>query len=309
MLAVRAIQEQGIKVLGFHVRTLFDCGHGSPEKAAEMLGISLVTLDVGDDYIDVFRRPRFGFGNRKNPCVDCRVHIFRMASLKMQELRASVAVSGEILGQRSPGQRRKDLEVISRHSGMEGRLLRPLSALLLPETDAERNHLVDRRRFFGFHGSGRRELIALAKRWNFSYFPAPSQGCIAAQVHFAAALAELLAHEPNACRADFELLRMGRHVRFDERTKIVLGRNDFENTLLCQFAERMFVEKPQRLSLVLLEPGNYAGPSAIVVGNSSGAAIEEAARRIAHPKELEKSEIVVRNGGARQTIRPKLAGN
>jgi tRNA-uridine 2-sulfurtransferase len=309
MLAVRAIQSQGIEVVGFHVRTLFGCGHGNAENAAEILGIPLVTRDVGEDSLDVFRRPRFGFGREKRPCVDCRIHICRMASLEMQDLGANFAVSGEILGQRSPGQRRKDLEVIARHSGMEGRLIRPLSALLLPETDAERTRFVDRSGLFSFHGSGRRELLALARRWNFSHIPAPSSACPAAHKPFAAALADLLAHEPNASRADFELLRIGRHVRFDGRTKIVLGRNDAENSRLRQFAERHFAKTQRSPSIVLLEPENYAGPSAIVVGNLSDAAIEEAARRIAQPKNAENSKILVLDGRENRTIKPALPRN
>jgi tRNA-uridine 2-sulfurtransferase len=298
MLAVRALREQGFEVEAMHVRTVFGCGRGDAESAAEILGIPLVTLEVGDDYLDVFRRPRFGFRKGlKSFCVDCRIHICRMARRRMDEIGASLIISGEVLGQRSPGQRHKDLEVIAHHSGLEGRLLRPLSAQLLPETEMESAGLVDRGRLFAFHGSGRRELIALAERWGFSPIPPPSNGCAAAQKQFALSLGDLLAHQPDARREDFELLRIGRHFRVGGRTKIVLGRNEAENALLRQFAE-----KPEMERIVFLEPNNFSGPSAMVAGEITENAIREAAGLMAkkiRPKGGDPAKITVRDGVGR----------
>jgi hypothetical protein len=265
MLAVRALQEQGFQVEALHVRTLWGCGHGDVEKAAEALGVSLTVLDVGDDYLDAIRRPRFGFGQAKNPCVDCRIHIFRMACQKMQEIRACVVVSGEILGQRPIGQKRKSLEVIAHHSGLGDRLLRPLSAKLLPETAVEREGLVDRSRLFDFHGSGRRELIELAKQWHFSLIPERSAGCPAAQSQFGLLLRDLQAHQPAAGREDYELLRIGRHYRFDGQTKIIVGRNEAENLLLKHYGDKFDAQQA-----TFLEPKNFTGPSALILGANRG---------------------------------------
>jgi tRNA-specific 2-thiouridylase len=277
MLAVRALQEQGFEVEAIHLRTFFGCGHAEAESAAESLSIPLTTLDVGDDYLDVFRRPRFGFGEAKNPCIDCRVYLCRLAYRQMQKIDASLVISGEILGQRPQGQKRKDLEIIAHHSGLEDRLLRPLSAQLLPETAAERAGLVDRRRLFGFHGSGRRELVELAKRWRFPLIPSPSGGCAAAQQRLKACLRDLLEHDPAARREEFELLRIGRHFRFDGRTKIVLGRNETENLLLRQSAA-----KYQASLAIFLEPKNFTGPSALLVGPHAEKAIRSAGGLMLH---------------------------
>jgi hypothetical protein len=271
MLAVRAFQEQGFDVEALHIHTFFGCGHGEAEQAANSLGIPLTTLDVGDDYLDVFRRPRFGFTVAKNPCIDCRVYLCRMAYRQMQKIDASLVISGEILGQRPQSQKRKDLEVIAHHSGLGDRLLRPLSAQLLPETAAERAGLVDRRRLFGFHGSGRRELVELAKRWRFPLIPPPSGGCAAAQKRLSACLRDLLDHAPSARREEFELLRFGRHFRFDEQTKIILGRNETENLLLRQSAAKF-----DALQAIFLEPKNFTGPSALITGANAEKAIRSA---------------------------------
>jgi hypothetical protein len=293
MLAVRVIQEQGIGVEAIYVRTLFDCGHAEVEKTAESLGVPLVTLDAADDYLDVFRKPRFGFGKAKNPCVDCRIHLCRMACRRMQETGASFVISGEVLGQRSPGQRRKDLEAIAHHSGLGDRLLRPLSAKLLPETEAQREGTVERSRLFAFHGGGRRELIELAKRWRFPFIPESSGGCPASRKPLSATIRDLLDHRPDARREEFELLRVGRHFRLDEKTKIILGRNEAENDVLKRFAAKI---GPERAAF--FEPKNFTGPSAMAVGPLSERAICCAAELIGRYGRLKDNGTVaiVQNG-------------
>jgi tRNA-uridine 2-sulfurtransferase len=293
ILAVRTLQEQGIEVLALHVRTLFGCGHGDAGIAAKSLGIRLDEFEVEDDYLDVFRRPRFGRGPRITSRIDCRIHIFRMAYRRMEELGAELAISGEILGQRPAGQKRKDLEVIAHHSGLAGHLLRPLSAKLLPETEIERAGVVDRRRLFGFHGAGRRELIELANQWGISTIPPRSNGCAAMQGESARRLHDLLLHQPNARREDFELLRVGLYLRLDGRTKIVLGRSEAENERLKQIFDRF--EVPQ---IALLEPKNFSGPSALVVGENNEAAIDQAGKMMLKKSRLadgETAEIIVRS--------------
>jgi hypothetical protein len=275
MLATRALLDQGCEIEALHIRTLWGCGRGEAEKAANSLGIPLINRDVGDDYLDILRRPRFGFGPAKNPCIDCRIHLFRMAAEYMRETKADLIASGEILGQRPIGQRRKDLDVIAHHTGVGERLLRPLSAKLLPETAVERSGLVDRSRLFAFHGSGRRELIELAKQWRFPYLPPPSAGCPAAQKPLAALVRDLLDHHPDACRADFEMLRFGRHYRIDECTKFILGRQEAENLHLRQLAEKCEAGK-----VIFLEPKNFFGPSAILRGENAENALSKASRML-----------------------------
>jgi tRNA-uridine 2-sulfurtransferase len=294
MLAARALLDQGCEIEALHFRTLWGCGRGEVEKAANSLGIPLITRDVGDDYLDILRRPRFGFGPAKNPCIDCRIHLFRMAAAYLRETKADLIASGEILGQRPIGQRRKDLEVIAYHSGVGERLLRPLSAKLLPETAVERSGLVDRSRLFAFHGSGRRELIELAKQWRFPYLPPPSAGCPAAQKPLAALLRDLLDHHPDACRADFEMLRFGRHYRIDERTKLVLGRQKVENLYLRQLAEKCEAER-----VIFLEPKTFFGPSAVLRGENPETALPIAAGMLINDSDAQNgssAEFLVRKG-------------
>ena len=269
MLAVRIVEEQGFVVHALHVRTLSDCGRGQAEQVAASLGIALTILPVGDDYLDLVRRPRFGYGRGMNPCIDCRIYMCRMAKRLMGELGAEMVVSGEVLGQRPMSQKRPDLLAIAKHSGLADRLLRPLSAQLLPPTLPESQGLVDRARLYRFTGTGRRPLIELAQRFGISAIPPLSSGCILADRAMAARLRDLLRYRPDASRWDFELARRGRHFRYSDTTKIVLGRRAEEDAWLQSVAEQ---EHPT--TTALLVPENFQGPTALLIGTVDDAAVQ-----------------------------------
>jgi hypothetical protein len=269
MLAVRLMQVQGFEVHALHVATLFRCCKVQAAEAASRLGVRLVVQSVADDYLDLIRRPAHGYGKAANPCVDCRIYMARTARLWMDELAACVVVSGEVLGQREMSQKRIDLDRIAGESGLEGRLLRPLSARLLAPTLPEREGKVDRAKLYAFSGRGRRELIALAGRLGIGTIPGPSSGCRLAEVAFAPRVRDLLTHHPAATRWQFELLGVGRHVRIDPQTKIVVGRNAEENAVLERFADRSDAEP-----CALMIPAGFAGPHVVVVGRVTPQALE-----------------------------------
>ena len=67
-----------------------------------------------------------------NPCIDCHALMFRIAGEMLEEEGASFIITGEVLGQRPMSQNRGSLMVVERQSGMEGLIVRPLSAKCLP---------------------------------------------------------------------------------------------------------------------------------------------------------------------------------
>jgi hypothetical protein len=162
------------------------------------------------------------------------------------------------------------VERIERESGLVGRLLRPLSAKLLPPTIPEREGLVDRDKLFGFHGRGRRRLITLAEALGIREVPQPSTGCRLTEVTFAPRVHDLMECHPQATRWDFELLSVGRHLRFDRHAKVVVGRNAEENALL----EALFEQRADAPCAAYLHPETFLGPDALVVGRVTDAAIE-----------------------------------
>jgi hypothetical protein len=269
MLAVRILQRQGFEVEALNIRTIFECCTPRASQAAAELGVRLTVLSVGDDYLDVIRQPVYGYGKGVNPCVDCRIYMCKMAGQFMHEVGACLVVTGEVLGQRPMSQRRWQVEVIERKSGLEGRLLRPLSAKLLPPTIPEREGLVDREALYDFSGRGRRELARLAEELGIREIPQPSTGCALTQVTFAPRVRDLLAANPDATRWDFELLNVGRHLRIDAQTKAVVGRNEGENAQLVEFFRR-----PDAPEGALVHPESFLGPDVLLVGPVTEEAVE-----------------------------------
>lgn len=297
-LAVRIMQEQGFLVEALHVRTPFDCCRVPAARQAAELGVGLTVVSVADDYVEIVRRPRFGYGRAVNPCVDCRIYLCRMAGRMMDQTGACAVVTGEVLGQRAGSQRRRHLETIEVHAGLEGRLLRPLSARLLAPTVPEREGLVDREKLYAFSGRSRKPLIELARRLGVTRIPGPSTGCALAEPGFAPRVRDLVELDPQATLADFELLNYGRHVRLDERAKVVVGRNARENAAIRALYERHATPR-----WALLEPDGFPGPSALVAGRIDEAAVRSAAGlvlRYAKARQAPTATVSVLHDGTRR---------
>jgi tRNA-uridine 2-sulfurtransferase len=266
MLAIRILQEQGVDVEALNFQTIFACCKNTAAQAALQLNVPLTVIGQEDDYLDVVRAPQHGYGKGANPCVDCRIYMFHAARRIADERGIDVIVSGEVLGQRPMSQKRRDLLLIANASHLEDRLLRPLSALLLPPTKAEQTGEIDRARLHGFKGQGRKPLIELAKQFGFKNIPSPSTGCSLTELTFAPKVHDLIQIDLGNQRWDFELLNTGRHLRLDGSTKAVVGRREAENEVLAS----MFERADSRASL-LLEPRNFRGPTVLVVGPDSTA--------------------------------------
>ncbi|MBI3321387.1 MAG: hypothetical protein HYZ91_03865 [Candidatus Omnitrophica bacterium] len=261
-LAAKLMLEQGIEVQGLYLSLSWGCC--DKEKAvaiAQQLGIPLMVLSVGDAYLDVIRKPKYGYGVGMNPCVDCRIYMFRIAKRYLEELGAGFVVTGEVLGQRPMSQMRRPLEIIEAESDLEGLLLRPLSAQLLEPTLPELLGVVDRNRLLRIAGRSRQEQLAFVKTRGISGYATPAGGCLLTDEHFAKKAQDLFAHEEHPTTKDMELLTIGRHFRIHPGTKVIVGRNELENLMLEGHAQRGYT---------CLRP-DFAGPAALVVGAWSDA--------------------------------------
>lgn len=269
MLAIRIMQEQGIEVEALNFKTIFTCCQDHAGQAACDLGVRLTVIGQDDDYLDLVKSPRFGYGKGANPCVDCRIYMFERARRFMQQINADFIASGEVLGQRPMSQKRRDLDTISYHADLEDLLLRPLSARLLPPTLPEREGWVDRQRLYAFQGRSRKGLLELAEQLGLENTPAPSTGCVLTEPRFSQKVFDLIRAPDESQRWDFELLQLGRHFRHDAHTKIVVGRNEPENVQLKYMHER-----PEASSTALLLPQNFPGPQALIMGPVTAAALD-----------------------------------
>ena len=91
-----------------------------------------------------------------NPCIDCRIYMLKKAKEYAETIGAELIVTGEVLGQRHMSQHRAALKKIESEAGLKGRLLRPLSAKCLPETEAERKGWVNREKLLNITGRSRK---------------------------------------------------------------------------------------------------------------------------------------------------------
>jgi len=290
ILAAHVMLEQGIRVEALTFKTIFTCCENEAGIAASKLGIRLTVIEQEDDYLNLIRSPQHGYGRGANPCVDCRIYMFQRAAAYMEALDAHFIISGEVVGQRPMSQKRHDLDTISRRSSLEGLLLRPLSAKLLPPTIPEKEGWVDREQLFDFKGRSRKGLIALARKFGIEdvNIPTPSTGCALTEPFFSKKVFDLIELAPQAQRWDFDVLKIGRHFRFDNVTKVVVGRNEQDNNSL-EYLHQLETAS----STAVLTPDTFYGPLALVVGPPTDAAIDFAAGLIArYARQLPKDAIV-----------------
>ena len=203
---------------------------------AEELGIHLIKVEAGEEYVDIIRNPKYGYGRRMNPCVDCRIYMLKQARRIAEEIQASFVITGDVLGERMLSQTRRKLKLEERESGLENMIVRPLSAKLLPQTIPEREGWVDRSRLKHNRGKSRRPQIALARELGINGFRFPDSGCLLTCIEYAGKIRNLFSHKKRVTRRDILLLKIGRHF-YTSNAKVIVGRNEQDNKLLLGMKE------------------------------------------------------------------------
>jgi tRNA-specific 2-thiouridylase len=238
ILALRLVADQGIRVTALHMRLPFadDAGLEELEAQARELGAGgFLLYRPGEEFCRVLENPRHGYGKNANPCLDCKLLLLRRAGALMEETGAAFVFTGEVLGERPMSQRRQALDLLERESGLKGRLLRPLSAKLLPPTEAELTGVVDRELLKDFRGRGRKPQMALAAELGVSDYPSPAGGCLLTEPVFGRRVFEMLGHE--GCTVEgLRLLPHGRHFRLPSGSRLALGRDAADNEALLSAA-------------------------------------------------------------------------
>lgn len=250
-LACKIIKDLGIEVLGVNFITGFctkvnkrKLGRTNscyrPLRAGFDIGIDVDLIDVADEYLEVVKNPQFGYGQALNPCLDCRIFMVKKAKEYMEERGAHFVVTGEVLGQRPMSQHYKALMTVARESGLENRLVRPLSAKLLPETLPEEKGWIKREELFDLQGRSRKRQIKLAKERGITDWPQPAGGCcFLVESEYAKRVKDLFQYKgkEKVTKRDFDLLKIGRHFRLSSQAKAVIGRDENENAYLEQLRD------------------------------------------------------------------------
>jgi len=264
-LAVKMMQNQGFEVEAVAIKTPFcdfDCGRGCGfeiRETADTLGVKLKTVYLGDDYIEMLKHPKHGFGSGMNPCIDCRAMMFEAGKKHMEEIGAEFIISGEVLGQRPMSQHGPALKTIEKESGLEGKIVRPLSAALLPPTEPELKGLIRREDLGKIRGRSRKDQLKMAQEFGIENPPNAGGGCLLTDPAFAIRVKDLFKYIETPTTNDIDLLKIGRHFRFDEDTKLVVGRNKDENEIIKALALD---------TDILLEAKDHVGPISLIRGKN-----------------------------------------
>lgn len=243
-LAVQLLKDQGVNIKAIHFYTGFCIAEKKRRlglvkeegqqyvnpalRASAQLEVPIEVIDISNEYFDVITKPKYGYGKNVNPCVDCRILMLRKAKEVMEKEGYHFVITGEVLGQRPMSQTRSRLRIIERESGLEGYLLRPLSAKLLPPTVPENLGWVDRKRLLGIKGRGRKTQMEMAQKYGLSYEQPAGGCCYLTDESYATRFRESLTVEGCITREDLVLFSVGRHIRLPSKTKLIVARNEGE---------------------------------------------------------------------------------
>lgn len=282
ILAVKLVQLQGIEVevvqyrLGFESLKLErltkqrDAEVTLPQIEAQ-LGVTIHQIDIRQEFLQVVFHPEHGYGSGMNPCVDCKMFLLKQAKDYMQAHDAQFVFTGEVVGQRPMSQHRQTLLQIEKASGLQGYLLRPLSAKLLEPTIPEQQGWINRDQLLAISGRSRTAQMALAEQHHLQY-PQPSGGCLLTDQTFARRLQELMVFKPKnqITVNDLELLKVGRHFRLADTLKVIVGRHAVDNTFL----------RPLTSGKWSAEVRDYQGPLTVIDGEPTPIQREQIAQII-----------------------------
>lgn len=235
MIAIRLIKDQNIDVIALHIDTGF--GDGGEAKAnalakrAEICGGIYEKISVQDEFLkDILFNPKYGYGKHLNPCIDCHGFMFNTALKLLEKFDAKFLITGEVLGERPMSQRSEALKQVCKLSGdTQNLILRPLSAKLLPPTKPEILGWVDRNKLLDISGRGRKRQFELAKFYNFSDYETPAGGCLLTLEAFSNKVKDFVKFNPKITKDEVALLKLGRHLRLPQGSKMVIGKDENQN--------------------------------------------------------------------------------
>jgi tRNA-specific 2-thiouridylase len=268
ILSALLLKSQGIDVTWICFETPFFSSEAA-QKASDQTGIPLMTCDITDEYMEMMKNPKAGFGKNMNPCMDCHTLMFAKAGEVLKNKDFHFLFSGEVLGQRPKSQNKNSLRYVEKNSGFDGQILRPLCAKLLPQTLVEQKGLVDREKLMDISGRSRKAQMQMANDFGIKEYPSPAGGCLLTDIIFSTRLKDLMYVQKTYKKNELYLLKYGRHFRLDDKTKVIIGRSKKDNEQLIKYYDKN--------SDVLLKHSIMPGPDVILTGPPTNQNLQQAA--------------------------------
>jgi tRNA U34 2-thiouridine synthase MnmA/TrmU len=305
LLSTKLLIDQGIHVEGINFFTGF-CVEGhthairkqkkdKPKRnnalwVAEQLGVKLHIIDVIEEYRDVLLNPKYGYGKNMNPCLDCKGFMVKKAKEWMLDNDFDFIITGEVIGQRPMSQRKETMPVVQKDSGADDLLLRPLCAKHLEPTKPEIKGWVDREKLLDLSGRNRKPQMALAKKFGFNDYATPAGGCcFLTDKQYSNKLVDMWNSRGSREYEldDLMMLKVGRHIRPNERYKMIIAREEGEVKFLEGY----------RNQYTNLYPTSCNGPLALIDGKPNQKDLKMAAKilaRYSQGRTREKVDVGVR---------------
>lgn len=284
MLAAKVLMEQGVEIIGLSFKSCF-FSTTKAKKAAEYLGIKLIEVDFTDEHLIMVKNPAHGYGKNMNPCIDCHGLMLKKAKEIMEKEKYDFVATGEVLGQRPMSQNAEALKIVEKISELEGKLVRPLSAKLLDESEPEKQGKLIRGRLLDISGRSRKRQLELVKKYGIKEYSSPGGGCLLTESEFSEKLLKILEYWSECGGNDIEILKHGRVFwlknKNDKNVLLIVGRDDKENEILKKIA------KPEDIIMELTEEN---GPTSLIRGieNRTSGIME---REIQAPQKLKMGEL------------------
>ncbi|WP_138205951.1 DUF814 domain-containing protein [Haloimpatiens lingqiaonensis] len=287
ILAAKLVKEQGIEVIGICFKSHF-FNEENAVRMTKQIDIPLKVVDFSKEHFQVVKNPKHGHGKNMNPCIDCHALMMHYAGKMLEELEADFIITGEVLNQRPMSQNKSSLNIVKKESGFADKILRPLSAKILPPTQMELDGLVDRERLLGISGRGRKDQMELAEKWGIKDYPSPAGGCKLTEPNYSIRLKELLERKEEPENRELELLKIGRHFRITPNAKIISTRTAEEGEML----KKLLTEQD-----TIFLAKDYKGSMVVLVGEAGEEDINLAAKVTArYSKGKDEEKLVIRYG-------------
>lgn len=290
ILAIRIMMEQEFECIGIYFTSPFWSNKEKEEKIIKKIALDnkfeLLIVPVDNEYIEIIKNPKHGWGKTINPCIDCKIYMLKKAKEIMEKNNASFIVTGEVLGQRPMSQQKNTLNLITKESCLKGKIVRPLSAKNLEATEAEEKGMIDRDKLYNISGRSRKIQFELVKKFRINDFTPPAGGCLLTDKLFAKKLQDIFKNNKSCTFNDIELLKYGRHFRYNGK-KIIVGRNEIENEKLIKMKGK---------DDYIFEVPDFGSPNTILQGIKDNDSIIFASKLTAFYSDCMNEEITVKYG-------------
>ena len=141
-------------------------------------------IDFSKKHFQIVKQPKFGYGKNMNPCIDCHLLMLKEAKQIKEKEGYDLILTGEVLNERPMSQNMSVLNLLEKENGLEGYLLRPLSALSLKPTILAEAIAINRELLLNIKCRARKVRLYRIYIFNLLCFPLSIGVCLFVYIFF-----------------------------------------------------------------------------------------------------------------------------